>query len=368
MNLWYTRWAAAGESCSPANLRRGRLLVNKLKATILVTGVLILVGGLWAQNKAPLALKQTIPIPGITKEGDFDHMAVDVQGNRLFLMGEDNSVIEIFDLGAGKLIHTISDVKAPHSMVYRGDIKKFFVVDGGAAEVKIYDSDSYKPAGTIKLRDDADSMVYDPSTKYMYVVNGGEGAKMAYSFVSVVDTTAGKSLGDIKIDSDAVEALALEKSGTRLFVNMTGKDAVAVVDREKRTVTTTWPTGQVAKHLIAMSFDEADHRLFVTTRTPGKLIVIDTDSGKVVTSLPCVGDNDDMAYDSASKRIFISASGFVDIYQQKDADHYDQIAHVPTAFKARTSILVPEWKKYYLAIPHRGTTAPAVRVYDVLPN
>jgi DNA-binding beta-propeller fold protein YncE len=140
------------------------------------------------------------------------------------------------------------------------------------------------------------------------------------------------------------------------------------VDREKHTVINTWPTGQVAKHLIAMAFDEAGHRLFVSTRTPGKLIVLDTDSGKVVTSLPCVSDNDDMAYDSAGKRIYISGSGFVDVYQQKDADHYDQIAHVATAFKARTSILVPEQKKYYLAVPHRGATEAAVRVYGVVPD
>src|SRR5258706_2820971 len=160
----------------------GRLLVNKLRTTTLVTAILVLIVAAWAQNKAPLALKETIPVPGITKEGDFDHLAVDVQGNRLFIMGEDNSVVEIIDLGAGKLIHTISDVKAPHSGVYRGDLKKLFIVDGGAGEVKIYDSDSYKAAGSIKLRDDADSMTYDPSTKYMYVVNGGEGAPQAYPF------------------------------------------------------------------------------------------------------------------------------------------------------------------------------------------
>jgi DNA-binding beta-propeller fold protein YncE len=342
--------------------------VSRVRTTTPIAVLLLLIGGVWAQNKAPLELKQTIPVPGLTKEGDFDHLAIDVQGNRLFLAGEDNSVVEVFDLGAGKLVHTISDVKAPHSMVYRADLKKLFVVDGGVGEVKIYDSDTYKPVGTIKLRDDADSMAYDPSTKYMYVVNGGADAHMTYSFISVVDTTAGKNLADIKIDSDAVEALALEKSGPRLFVNMTGKDAVAVVDREKHTVINVWPTGQVAKHLIAMSFDEPDHRLFVTTRTPGKLIVLDTDSGKVVTSVPCVSDNDDIAYDSANKRIYISGSGFVDVYHQKDADHYNQIAHLATAFKARTSILVPEHKKYYLGVPHRGTTTAAVRVYDVVPD
>src|ERR1700688_4146397 len=110
----------------------------------MVTAVLVLIGGLWAQNKAPLELKQTIPVPGLTKDGDFDHLGIDVPGNRLFIMGEDHSVVEIIDLGAGKLVHTITDVKAPHSMVYRGDLKKLFVVDGGAAEINIYDSDSYK--------------------------------------------------------------------------------------------------------------------------------------------------------------------------------------------------------------------------------
>jgi len=103
-----------------------------------------------------------------------------------------------------------------------------------------------------------------------------------------------------------------------------------------------------------MSFDEAGHRLFVTTRNPGKLIVLNTDSGKVVTSLPCVGDNDDMAYDSASKRIYISGSGFVDVYHQKDADHYDQIGHVSTVFKARTSVLVPSLRSTTLVSPITG--------------
>jgi hypothetical protein len=81
-----------------------------------------------------------------------------------------------------------------------------------------------------------------------------------------------------------------------------------------------------------------------------------------------VSDNDDMAYDRESKRIYISGSGFVDIYRQKDADHYEQISHVATAFRARTAILVPELKKYYVAVPHRGKTEAAVRVYDVVPD
>jgi DNA-binding beta-propeller fold protein YncE len=340
--------------------------VSKLRVTTLAAVLVALTMSAWAQEKAPLVLAQTIPLPGL-KDGDFDHFFVDLPSNRLFLTAEENSAVEIFDLRTNKLIHTISDVKAPHSMFYRADLNKLFVVDGEAAEVKIYNGDSYNQTGSIKLLEDADSSLYDPSTKYLYVVNGGKDAKMTSTMLSIIDTTTDKKVGDIKLDSDSLEAMAIEKSGPRLFINVTGKDHVAAIDREKRKVIATWPTGQVAKHLVAMSFDEADHRLFVTTRTPGKLIVLDSESGKVVTSLPCVGMNDDMAYDPANKRIYVAGSGFLDVFQQKDADHYEQIGHVAGAFRAKTAILVPQLNSYYLAVPHHGAKEAAVRVYKVQP-
>jgi DNA-binding beta-propeller fold protein YncE len=220
--------------------------LSKLRARTSLAAFVLLAVGVRAQEKAPLALMETIPLPGL-HDGNFDHFAVDLQGHRLFLTAEDNSAVEVFDLRASKLVHTISDIKKPHAIVYRADLKKLFVVDGEAAEVKIYQSDSYKLIGSIKLREDVDSIAYDPSTKYLYVSNSGVDSHMSYSFISVVDTTAEKKLADIKIDSDGLEAMALEKLGPRLFFNMTGKDAVGVMDREKRTVIATWPIGQVAK-------------------------------------------------------------------------------------------------------------------------
>ena len=338
----------------------------KKPSAIFVTVMVLFALGLQSQAAAPLKLIQTIPLPGL-HDGDFDHFAVDLQGHRLFLTAEENSAVEIFDLTTNKLVHTISDVKVPHSMVYRADLKKLYVVDGGAGEVKVFDTDSYKPLGNIKLTEDADSNVFDPSTKYMYVVNGGDGAHMTYSLVSVIDTTAAKKLVDIKIDSDSVEAMALEQSGPRLFVNITGKDVVGVIDRGKRTMISTWPTAQVAKHLVAMKFDEADHRLFVTTRNPGKLIVLDSDSGKVVSSLPTVEKSDELSYDASQKRIYVQGNNFIDVFQQGEADHYALIGRVPGAFSAKTAILIPELHRYYLAVPHHGQREAGVRVYEVLP-
>src|ERR1700730_5044270 len=326
--------------------------VHQLRATALVTVLFASTIGAWSQAKAPLVLLQSIPLPEL-HDGGFVHFALDLASHRLFLTAEKNAAVEVFDLQTNKLIHTITDIDEAHSMVYRADLKKLYVVDGGAAEVKIYQGDTYKRLGGIKLEDDADSMAYDPSTKYMYVVNGGKGAHMAFCLISILDTTTDTKLADIKIDSDSVEALALEKSGPRMFVNITGKDAVGVIDREKRSLIATWPIGQESKHNVAMSFDEAAHRLFISANNPEKLIVLNSDTGAIVASLPSGHMVDDMAYDPKSKRIYLTGSDFIDVFQQKDADHYELIGQVPSAFRAKTAILVPQLNRYYLAVPRQ---------------
>lgn len=311
----------------------------------------------------PLTLIQTIPLPAL-HDGDFDHFAVDLTGHRLFLTAEQGAV-EVFDLRTNKLIHTFTDVKEPHSLVFRADLKKLYVIDGGAAELKIYETDSYKSVGSVKLTEDCDSMAYDPATKYMYIVNGGRAAHTQYSYISVVDTTSAKKLSDIKVDTNRVEALALEKSGPRFFANLTGANAVGVFDRKKGTLLATWSTAEAGQDNVPLVFDEADHRLFVATRKPSNFVVLDSDSGKVITTLPVTDMVDDLAYDSGTKRIYAPGGEFVDVFQKDDANHYKQIGHVPGAFRAKTAVLVPELSRYFLAAPRHGDKAAELRVYKI---
>lgn len=319
-----------------------------------------------AQTKEPLKLVATIPLPGL-KDGDFDHFAPDIEGHRLFLTDEENDKVDVLDTTTNKRIHTIEDAKAPHAILYRKDLKKLFVVEGDASAVKIYDSETYKPLGEIKVSIDADSIAYDSATHYLYVVNGGREAHTPYSLISVIDTNASKKLRDIKIDSNHVEALALEKSGPRLFCNITGQNAVGVLDRNKGSLAATWPLPPGDKGNVAMAFDEANHRLFVSTRNPGKLIVLNSDSGKVVAEQPSVGMVDDAAYNAKYKRIYLAGDGYLDVFQQQDADHYSLLGRVQGSFRAKTGILVPELNRYYLAVPHHEGKDAEVRVYDIQP-
>lgn len=319
-----------------------------------------------AQSDPPLKLVATIPLPGL-KDGDFDHFAPDIDGHRLFLTDEENDKVDVLDTATNTRIHTIEDAKAPHAIVYRKDLNKLFVVEGDASAVKVYDGTTYQPVGEIKLSLDADSMAYDPATMQMYVVNGGREAHTPYSLISVVDTNTSKKLRDIKINSNRVEALALEKSGLRLFCNITSQNAVGVVDRNTGALLAAWPLPAADKVNVAMAFDEANHRLFVSTREPGKLVVLNSDTGKIVADVPAVGLTDDMAYDAKNKRVYLAGDAYVDVFEQKDADHYARLAQVPGSFRAKTAILVPELNRYYLAVPHHESNEAEVRVYDIQP-
>jgi len=321
---------------------------------------------LQAQEKAPLKLVETIPLPGL-KDGDFDHFAPDVDGHRLFLTAEENGKVQVLDTNTNKLIHTIADVKAPHAILYLQDLKKLFIVEGDASAVRVYDSDSYQAVGEIKVSIDADSIAYDPATNYLYVVNGGREAHTPYSLISVIDTNNSKRLRDIKINSNHVEAIVLEKSGPRMFCNITGQNAVGVLDRNESALAATWrlPPGDTQN--VAMALDEANHRLFVVTRKPGKLIVLNSENGKVIADLPAVDLVDDLSYDAKQKRLYLAGDQFLDVFDQKDPDHYVLLARIPGSFRAKTGILVPELNRYYLAVPHHENKGAEVRVYEIQP-
>ncbi len=321
-----------------------------------------------AQVPEPLTLVDTISLPGLN-DGDFDHFAVDVLGNRLFVAAEENSAVEVVDIRTNKLVHTIRGPKTPHSLAYDPDAKRLFVVDdGGPNQVEIYDGTSFELVGTIPMKAHADASIYDSANKLFYVGNGGKAAHEDYCLISVIDTTSLKKVADIRVDSDRVEAMALEGKGPRLFVNLYSKGAVAVIDRQKREVVSTWSLAPEGTNNGPLAFDELDHRLFVLAREPGKLIVLDSSSGKIVATRQCVGDYDDAIYEAQSGRLYLIGDPFLKVFQKiTGRDRYDSLGQIPTAFHADTGILVPELNRLYIAVNHHGQTDAVIQVYQVVP-
>ena len=319
-----------------------------------------------AQEKTPLRLAQTIDVPGARH---WDHFGVDLKGNRLFVSSEEEPAVEVFDLRTNKHLQSLTEFKEPHNVLPFPELKKIFVVDGEASEIKILDYDSYKLIGRIALTIDADPVVYDPASKYLYVVNGGREAKTPTCLISVVDITTGKKLADMKLDTNRLESMAIEKSSNRLFVNMTGINSIGVVDREKRAVVQTWPI-TAGKDNVPLQYDEATHRLFLATRKPSKLVVVNADNGKEVASLDVADYVDDLAYDAAHHRLYLpggGGNGAVSVVEQRGADNYQVVATIPTKPGAKTARLVPELNKYYVGVPAKDAQPAQILVFDVAP-
>jgi DNA-binding beta-propeller fold protein YncE len=338
---------------------------EKMKKRFLISlTILALFGtGLRCQDTVPLKLVQTFKLSPQVK-GNFDHFGIDLKGGRLFATPEGYHAVVVFDLKTGKLVHKIDGIGKPHAVLYREDLNRIYVTDGDAGDLKIFDGTTYSLVSSVKLLEDADSIGYDPATKYLYIDNGGGDVHQTFSMLSVIDTTAGEKLADLKIDGETLEAMALEKSTSKMYVNNRSKNQVSVVDRQKRELVASWPV-TLCKNNVAMALDETNHRLFVACRT-GQIAVLDTETGKEVTSFPITKGVDDITYDAANKRVYAACDGAVDIYQQSGPDSYKLVGNVSTGPMGRTARLVPELKRYFVAVPQHGTTSAEVLVFEVL--
>ena len=140
---------------------------------------------------------------------------------------------------------------------------------------------------------------------------------------------------------------------------------MAVIDRAKGAVIAKWSTG-LAFGNFPIALDEANHRLFVGCRFPSKLVVLDTESGRVLTSIGISGDSDDLFYDSKRHRVYaICGAGKIDVIEQTDPNTYIVSSKIDTANGARTGLFIPERDTLFVAIPHHGSQAAEIRCYQI---
>ncbi len=314
-----------------------------------------LTSGLAAQSGAPLKLLQRIPMPGVA--GRIDHLSIDLKGHRLFVSALGNNTVEVIDLASGKVVHTIRGMREPQGVFYVPSSDKLFVANGGTGIVKVLDGRTYKLLATVRFPSDADDIRYDRANQRVFVGYGTGG-------IGVLDAMTGKALGTIKLRGHA-EAFEVESGGARIYVNVPTAEEIAVADWNSRSVIERWPMRRYRDN-FPMGFDQAHHRLFVACRRPAVLLVLDPQSGRILAHLPVTRDADDLYYDASNHRIYLSGGqGEITVVGQTDADHYRLLANIPTAPGARTSLLVPQLKRFFLAVPSRGAHAAEIRVYAV---
>jgi len=341
-----------------------RRLVSGIGGLVLLT-VLSVHSVSVGQDKSPLKLIQKIPMPNV--KGRLDHFGVDLEGRRLFVaaLGESQNTVEVIDLKMGKRVFSIPGQSKPQGVFYSPDFKKLFVANGDDGTCKIFAGDTFKLIVNLPIGTDADHVGYDPATKYLYVGFGD--AKSGG--LAVIDTGTSKHIADIKTDARP-GGIRVEKSRPQIYVTLAGAAKLGVVDSKKREQVNTWSTGVQSN--VALAFDESHHRLFDGVRDPATLLVLDTESGKQVSRVEGVSGIDDLWYDEPHKRVYASGGrgvegGFVYVYNQKDADHYELIGKVPTAPGAGTSLWSPQLNRLYVGAPSNGKEESAILDYEPQP-
>lgn len=306
----------------------------------------------------PLVLVRIIPLS--EAQGRIDHMAVDTESGRVMVAVYGNDTVEVIDVHRSRTVHVIKKgLNEPQGVAYIPELNRIVVSNSGDGSCKIFDGETYRTIASVKFPADADQLRYDPASKKVYV-GYGDGA------IGVLDPATGKRVdGDVEVGAHP-ESFQLDAAGRRIFVNLASKSEIAVIDRDSKKVEKWKLTG--AGTNFPMALDENDKRVFIAARRPARFLVLNMTDGKQIASLPGAADTDDMWYDATRKRIYVpSGEGFIFVYQQIDADHYDRIAKIPSAIGARTSAYFGQVGKHnslYVAVPGRANRGPELWVYE----
>lgn len=245
--------------------------------SILLTGLFVSVAGFWsAQAQSSWNVSEKLHVGG---EGGYDYVTVDAQGHRLFVTRTTHTLV--LDADSGKTLADIPGQKVAHGVAIVPTLNRGFITDGGSGAIIVFDLKTYSVLGKLAAVPDADGIIYDAGSNLVLVSAGDSSVLLA--FKPDIDPVNGKIGTPIDLGGKP-EFLAADGHG-KVYVNLEDKDVVAVVDLHARKVLAKWPVAP-GGHPVGLSLDTKTHRLFVGCRNPQKLVVMNTENGKVEASVP----------------------------------------------------------------------------------
>jgi len=301
-----------------------------------------------------LTLTEKITLPNVS--GRIDHIAYDSINHLAFVAALGNNTIEVVNIETKQVVHTIKGLHEPQGVVYIPALQKLVVANGDNGECIFFEPKNYTQLSSVNLKGDADNIRYDAATNLLYAGYGSGG-------IAIINAGTMKQVASILLDGHP-ESFQLSKKENHIYINVPDADEIEVADLSSHLIIAKWKNTN-ASFNFPMALDEENHRIFVACRSPATLRMIDTQTGKDIQSINCSGDADDIFYDPARHRIYISGGeGSIWVLTQQDADHYPVMAKISTASGARTSLYVPAWSRLYLAVPHRASQPAEIRVYQ----
>lgn len=302
-----------------------------------------------SDRAAPLVLERMIPLKGV--RGRIDHLAIDLQHQRLFVAELGNGSVEAIDLARSVSLGRITGLKEPQGLAYLSVRDELAVASGGDGSVRFYHAGNLKPDGVVEVGGDADNMRVDSEQRI--VVGFGAGA------LAVIDPAGRKVVAKLGLPAHP-ESFRI--AGKQVFVNLPDAKQIVVGDLAAGRITATWRTTHLWN--FPMAIDGASRTLAVVYRMPARLQLLDAASGAVELDQKTCGDADDVFFDAPRHRVYVTCgAGAVDVV---DLAHPGQSVSVATRSGARTGLYAPEVDRLFVAARATGEDA-AVLVYRPQP-
>ena len=310
-----------------------------------------------ARELLPLQLEEQIPVPGVA--GRLDHFTADAKRKRLFVSALGNNSVEVIDVFAGRVIHSIKGLAQPQGPLYVPGVDKLYVANAEDGKVRVYDGATYTLRKTIDFGEDPDNLRYDEVSKTVFVGFGEDDGGIA-----MIDPRTDARVGQVYKTKGHPESFQVEATGGRIYVNVPDAgNVVESIDRKTGAVTK-WPLKGLRGN-YAMALNEADHRLFTITRKTPMMVILNTETGNEVARLRAAGECDDVFFDASRKRIYvIGGEGIISVFQQNDPDHYELISNVPSGIGIRTGYFFSKRDRLYVGVPAKGIEPAQIWTFE----
>ncbi len=328
-------------------------------SSAMVLAMAVSAGSAPAASPPVPVLVRTAPLPAIG-EGDFDQFAVDQRRNRLYLSAEAAGAIEVFDLRTGDLIRSGGPVKAPHKLAVDEPTGRLFVADGGDNAVKVLD-EQLNLIKTIPAGVDPDGGVYDPDRRIFYVGSRASDPADQTSTIAAISTKTMSVIATAPVASHTLKDMLIDRPTDRLFVSMRDKNQIGILSLSDHTVRAAWSPADMNQP-VPLALDRADNLLFVGSRKPGKLFVLNATDGHVVDVLDCTDVSDSMTYDDRARVLYVSGAGGLSLYGVQAGGAVKPIGLLDTG-AGKTSLLVRGVNRLYVARPKTAQQGAALEIY-----
>jgi YVTN family beta-propeller protein len=276
-----------------------------------------------------------IPIGGA---GGWDILTIDPTANRLYLSHATKVVV--VDLGKNSVVGEIADTPGVHAFVAVPALQRGFSSNGKEAKASVVDLTTFKTISKIDTGQSPDAIVYEPNHHEVYVFNhAGNSCTVIDAQTATVSTT-------IQL-SGKPEFATVDEAAGRIYCNIEDKSEVAVIDTSKHEVVARWPLSP-GEEPSGIALDARHHRLFAGCHNH-MMVMLDTDTGKVVTNVPIGAGVDGCAFDDSTQLAFGSCGdGTTTIAKKNAAKKLAVVQVLKTERGARTMALDPTTHRIYL--------------------